>query len=53
MNKPQQPVGHESGDRNQNDVAAKDFKQQEKRDKQINEGDKKIRRDADRDMGKR
>ena len=53
MNDENQKTKHESGDRNENSVAAKDFPQQQKRDKEINEGERKTARDADRDMGKR
>ncbi|PXV59617.1 hypothetical protein SAMN04487785_101423 [Dyella jiangningensis] len=53
MNEQHRPAKHESGDRNQNEVADKDAEQQRERDRKINEGEERTARDADRDMGKR
>lgn len=51
--KPPFPPKHGSGDRNENPVARMDAKSQKLRDRKINEGEERRKREADRDMGKR
>lgn len=51
--KPPYPPKHGSGDRNENPVARMDAKQQKERDKKINEGEERRKKQADRDEGHR
>jgi len=52
-NQPPYPPRHGSGDRNENPVADTDAKLQKERDEKIDEGDKRRKKDADRDEGHR
>jgi hypothetical protein len=52
-NQPPYPPSHGSGDRNENPVADTDAKLQKERDEKIDEGEKRRKKDADRDEGHR
>lgn len=47
------PPKHGSGDRNENPLARMDAKLQKERDRKINDGEARRKRDADRAMGMR